>query len=1013
MLKEIARQFVHKIIFILLFWIAAIPVCSQSPSFNFHQLSTGNGLSDPAVRSITQDKYGYIWIGTVNGLNRFNGYEVKVFQHILNDGLSLPENFVPALLSDDAGNLWIAQPKGLYRYNYIENRFNLFKGSEELSVTKMVKAGNDTLYLATSEGMVLFNTAKGLFTRLKDNTDSLTKKLLGAPLNDFCIACGGLIWIASDSGLVKYNTASHRAEKLPIPALKDLAFGKIVIDGAKNIWVGYGDKKPVLVKISPDFLHQTLYQQFYVSNSNLRDNRITSIFSDNKGRLWICAARNGLCLYDAASDTFIQYEHDPLQASSISDNLINTVYQDRQGLIWLGTEVTGVNYFDADKTLFHIIQPSYHQLVTLPDYWCRAAGEDTSGNLWLGTGSGIAKYNPQKNAYTIFQNTADKNNIIHYNSIRSVLCDGDLVWIGTASGLNRYHISTGKMDFLGEKEKLPLSFFWAIVKDHENNIWFGCRDGIYRYNNSTQAIEDFANDPQLAKYARYNTNSMYEDSHGRMWFGFYSRGLLMYDAAGKQTKYWTKDPDKPGSLSNNHVLSLTEDKTGILWAGTLEGLNAWNENTNSFTHYLRGPGRASENTGGLLVDDKNRLWFAGSKSLYMLDPTRKFFSSFDMSSGLPTVDFNYQSAFRTKNGDFIYPTLRGFVQFNPDKYSSRNNISNAYIATFRVYGDAPETFTNFEEKKNISLGAGENFFSMDMIALNYSNPKEIWYAHQLEPFDKEWVYSQERLVNYTNVPGGDYTFHYKTSTDKNNWQTAEKTISIHLGTVFYKTVWFRLVVLVLIASIIFSLYKYRLAQKEKMYNLQSKANSLEKEKVLVMYESLKQQLNPHFLFNSLTSLSGLITSNPANAKQFLDRMSKIYRYILKSRDNETVALTEEIKLAETYTRLQQTRFKETLQVNTDIPEEYLYRKIAPVTIQNLIENAIKHNITSTENPLVINIFIEDDLLVVQNNLQKKKFVETSNQHGLVSLQSLYHYLSGKPVVITEDDNYFTVKIPLI
>lgn len=1002
-----------KIVLVWLLWMPCPAGFCQAPSFNFHQLSTSNGLSDPAIRSITQDKYGYIWIGTINGLNRFNGYEVKVFQHILNDSSSLPENFVPALFSDDSGILWVAEPKGLYQYDYRHNRFVLYPGTTSLSVTKMVKAGTDSICMATNEGLVFFNTRKGTFTRLKDKSDNSTKQLLSVPFNDFCLTGDGLICIASDTGLVKYTIATARAVLIPIPVLKEIAFGKIAIDSAKNLWICYGDKKPVLIKIAPDFGKQTLYEQFYVSNSNLRDNRITSIFSDSKGRLWICAARNGLCLYDAAADSFIQYEHDPLQASSISDNLINVVFQDREGLIWLGTEVTGVNYFDADKTLFHIIQPSYHQKVTLPDYWCRAAGEDAAGNLWLGTGSGIARYNPQKNAYTVFQNTADKKNVIHYNSIRSVLCDGDTVWIGTASGVNRYHISTGKMDFLGDKEQLPLSFFWSIMKDHEGNIWFGCRDGIYRYNKKTNVIENFNNDAVLSKYARYNTLTIYEDSRKRIWFGFYSRGMLMYDAAAQTTRYWAKNLAKPGSLSNNHVISITEDKIGVIWAATLEGLNAWHPQQDSFAHYLHGPGRASENTAGLLTDNQNRLWFAGSKNLYMLDSARRFFTSFDMSNGLPTVDFNYQAAFRSHTGDFVYPTLRGFIQFNPDKYSAQNNISHAYISAFNVYGETAESFINIEETARISLPVNKNFFSLEMIALNYSNPKAIWYAHRLEPFDKEWIYSQERVVNYTNVPGGDYVFHYKTSADKNNWLTPEKTMLIHLDTIFYKTWWFRLLVLALAAAAIYGLYKYRLAQREKVYTLQSKASALEKEKVLVMYESLKQQLNPHFLFNSLTSLSGLITSNPANAKQFLERMSKIYRYILKSRDNETVALTEEIKLAETYTQLQQTRFKEALQVYFNIPEEYLYRKIAPVTIQNLIENAIKHNVIGMDHPLVIHIFIQNDLLVVQNNMQKKKFVETSNRHGLASLQSLYHYLSGQPVAIIEDNHFFTVKIPLI
>ena len=222
-----------------------------------------------------------------------------------------------------------------------------------------------------------------------------------------------------------------------------------------------------------------------------------------------------------------------------------------------------------------------------------------------------------------------------------------------------------------------------------------------------------------------------------------------------------------------------------------------------------------------------------------------------------------------------------------------------------------------------------------------------------------------------------------------------------------------MLILLLAGCVVFGLYKYRIAQKEKVYTLQSKANSLEKEKVLVMYESLKQQLNPHFLFNSLTSLSGLITANPVNAKQFLDKMSKIYRYILTSRDHETVPLAEDIKLATIYTELQQTRFKEGLKVLIDVPEAFQHRKIAPVTIQNLIENAIKHNIIDAVTPLMVNIFIEDDHLIVQNNLQKKKFVETSNKHGLVNMQSLYNYLSGRPVIIKEDGSNFIVKIPLL
>ena len=1002
------KKFPGKILLLLLLTFGRFGAGAQSPTFNFHQLSTGNGLHDPTVRAIAQDKYGYIWIGTSTGLNRFNGYEVKVFNHRIGDSTSLPENRVFSLLVDSAGTLWIGQPNGISRYDYNTGHFIYQAGSETISAYKILQVSKTELYLCTREGLVLFDIAKGTFTWLKKNSTGLSAILLSRYMNDFCYSNGN-IYIGTDSGLVCYNTATRVAEKTTLPVLQEAFIGKIAADSANNLWISYGEDGLRLLKTDSSFKKYILCDQFTADKTKKTDNRITSIFSDDKGRLWLTTSQFGLCLYNETTNSFTYYMHDPLQVMSLSDNLTTTLYQDRQGYMWIGTEVSGVNYFHPDNTFFRTIQPSYNQSPSLPDYWCRAAGEDKNGDLWLATAQGIAQYNPKQNTYKLFQHTTGQNNSLHFNSVRSVLCDGDIVWIGTANGLNRYHLSTGKMDYIGEKEKLPQSFFWSILKDYQGNIWFGCRDGIYRYNSSKGVIENFKTDSLLGVYARNNTVTMFQDSRHRLWFGFNQKGLLMYDPINAVAKNWGTDEKDPTSISDDHITSITEDKKGTMWIATLDGLNSYNETSNIFTRYLVGSGL----TASLMADETNRLWLASGKGLLMLDASRKFFTSFDISSGLPTVDFNYQDAYRLNNGDFIYPTLKGFIVFDPARYANKNSIAETYIASATVYGKKTDTIINFEDKRDISLNAKENFFSFDMVALNYGNPKEIWYAHQLEPFDKEWIYSKERTVNYTNVPGGDYIFHYKTSTDISNWDTPEKSIAVHLATIFYKTWWFRLLIVLLVAGAVFGLYKYRMAQREKFYTLQSKANSLEKEKVLVMYESLKQQLNPHFLFNSLTSLSGLITANPVNAKQFLDKMSKIYRYILTSRDHETVSLAEDIKLAKIYTELQQTRFKTGLQVLIDVPEIYQHRKIAPVTLQNLIENAIKHNIIDDERPLMINIFIEDDWLIVQNNLQKKKFVETSNKHGLVNMQSLYNYLSGRPVVIKEDENNFTVRVPLL
>jgi LytS/YehU family sensor histidine kinase len=217
----------------------------------------------------------------------------------------------------------------------------------------------------------------------------------------------------------------------------------------------------------------------------------------------------------------------------------------------------------------------------------------------------------------------------------------------------------------------------------------------------------------------------------------------------------------------------------------------------------------------------------------------------------------------------------------------------------------------------------------------------------------------------------------------------------------------------LLIAAVYAFYAYRLRQHRQVMGLEHKAQQLEKEKTVVMFENLKQQLNPHFLFNSLTSLSGLIEADQEMAGEFLNQMSGIYRYILKHADSDKVTLKEEMEFARLYINLQETRFADGLQVRMRIPDEYKHFKIAPVTLQNLVENAIKHNIIDAGSPLVIDVFVEDDYLVVANNLQRKSIVETSNKKGLAQFVSLYQFLSDKPVLIEETETTFRIRVPLI
>jgi hypothetical protein len=412
-----------------------------------------------------------------------------------------------------------------------------------------------------------------------------------------------------------------------------------------------------------------------------------------------------------------------------------------------------------------------------------------------------------------------------------------------------------------------------------------------------------------------------------------------------------------------------------------------------------------------MVDSLNRIWIGTSNGLCMLNEKRDKIKRFDVHDGLPTNQFNEQAAFRTHDGLFIYPTYKGFLTFKPEAYTEKNSAISLYITSFKISDKEIDHTT--EDLQDIKLHHDQNFFSIELAGLNYMNPYQCMYAYRLEPFDKDWVFTRKREINYTNVPAGNYTFRYKVITDDPDWNVPEKKINISIDEVFYKTNWFRAIVLLFIITGVIAFFRFRLHQKEKILVLENKAQLLEKEKALVQFENLKQQLNPHFLFNSLTSLRSLIRVDTKTATQFLDGLSKTYRYLLKSNDSELVPLEDELNFVQTFVDLQKTRFKDGLQVQVKMDASYYRKYIVPVTLQNLIENAIKHNTTSEEQPLQIDIYGENDYVVVKNILQRYRIVETSNKRGLTSLKTLYSYLSDKPVIIEEDEKYFMVKIPLI
>jgi len=991
-------------------------LCAQPVPYNFQHLTAANGLNNETVRGITQDKYGFMWFGSGNGLYRYDGINMKWYHHEKDDSTSLINNFIQNLFTDSKIRLWIGVYPGLCMYNYAANNFIQYKNASVVYSFAEDKQGS--IWAATAKGLKITDTIHKILTApTYPTSDTALSKIINSAIRDVCAGADNKLYAATGYGVLIIDPVTFKWDlidtKKYAPLVNSNDVRAVTVDKNNRLWFSTDPFFSLLYRVNENN-EITRYNYFQQPDGKGLPSSITKIFADNKNRIWVGSTYLGISLYNEATNSFTSSTIDPAVSNSIASNFCNAIYQAKDGLIWISAIGAGVDFFHPDKMKFSSITRNPFIRLSLLDNWGRAVAEEDNGNLWLGTGNGVSLYNINKGVIRNFTNTDKANKELHSQSVRSLLNGGDAtIWIGTSDGLNRFNTKTGKMLFYGTKDSLPYLFVHSLVKLRNGNVLIGGNGGLFEYDHKKDKfINCFRFYTALKPFANNVIKCIKEDSKGKWWLGTFRNGVIVYNPANNKIET-TLDPENKSKLSNGFINSFSEDDQGNMWIGTVDGLNCYNLQTGTNTVYSTKEGLPNSWICGLQIDKQGRFWIGTGNGLCVMSKERKILKVFDMADGLSSSFFNDQVAFKLSSGNFVFPSRKGFVVFDPDEYNPVETPPLVYINAIKVPDKTIASAINAEELKELYLKPHENFFSIELTTLNYYNPNQCWIAYKLDGFDKDWVYSKGKNINYTNVPGGKYVFRYKVSNSQTNWMDPEKTMTIYIGTVFYKQWWFIITIILLSVLILFSIYRYRLSHREKLLILQNKAQLLEKEKALVMYEGLKQQLNPHFLFNSLTSLNSLINTAPADASRFLDSLSKTYRYILKSRDSETMSLSEEIKFAENYIGLQKTRFDKGLELNLDVPEEFRHRKIVPVTLQNLIENALKHNIIDEESPLVINIYVEGDYLLVQNNIQKKKFVETSNKQGLSNMQSLYRHLNNVPMEILETPTSFTVKIPLL
>ena len=815
---------------------------AQIKDFNFRQISLGEGLSQSSVFAIVQDDDGFMWFGTQDGLNQYDGYRFKVHKKRAFDSTSLSHSHIRALLKDQSGNLWIGTAYGLNRLDRKTKR--LINVSYLLGKKSDAQGFMVNCLYEDSEGLIWVGTANGL---------------------------AGIRLISKPGQAPRYQTVYARADEKDENSLSSGHILSLLQDRQGHLWIG---TRNGLNRLDKDQREKyKTHQKFAFRNPRnslqpvyqLEGKYISALVQDRFGKLWI---GTGGGLYRANSESNEAPEHysqaeesrneNPENASSprrsLSSNQVYSLLYDSQGMLWIGTLGGGIQQIvlSPKGQVREITQIKPHNVVR-PDVsndfvLCMyESKEKKDGTLWFGLeAGGVAQFNPSKNNFRLYRRDELSANTLSGNNIFSVLKDHEgQLWIGTSQGLNRYNPDTRQYTQYyhqpDDSASLSGNLIFVLYEDKEGYLWIGTRGGLSRYNFRKKKIErvrmqvdgkvltnvgtitSFCEDSQgqlwigasydlirldkrtlRGKSYGYQTENakrrtggrittIYEDQQQNLWIGTYA-GLNRYDRQKDDFVHYTSNSKNTHSLSSNAVFSIMQDRRGIYWIATDLGLNKmiWDGNNASFSHYMEKDGLPNNFIYSVLPDNQGRIWMSTNLGISVLDPKTNTFTNYDERDGLQSKEFNAGAYHRARDGELFFGGIHGLNGFYPERMMVNQHVPKVRIVALYKFEEPVNLDSLRNRSEVITFDYNDNFFSFEFVSLDYANPQKNRYAYQLEGFDKDWIYcGNRRYASFTNLDPGEYVFKVKGSNDSGIWNDQSvASIRLRIRPPFWRTWWF-------------------------------------------------------------------------------------------------------------------------------------------------------------------------------------------------------------------------------
>ncbi len=854
------------------------------PESRFTRFGAAEGLLQGSIQCMCQDRYGFLWCGTQDGLTRFDGYGFTVFRHDPQDSTTLSDSYINTIVEDRAGTLWVGtESGGLNRFNRATETFSRYTNDAanpaSLSNNRIYalledRSTNDpsgkhgaALWVGTNGGLNRFDRTTGKFTRYTNepaNLTSLSNNSVWALLEDRA----GMLWVGTDGGLNRFDRgtgqftrfANDPTHSVSSTSLSSNSVRALLEDHAGALWVGTdGGGLNCIDRATGRWNH---YANDATNPNSLSNNRICALLEDHAGILWVGTDGGGLNRFDRTTGTYTRYTNDATNPASLSHNRVFSLVEDRTGMLWVGTG-GDLNRFDREAKVFITHTNNPNNPASLSNNSVRALLEEHSrpqtptqtptqtrsqtngsGVLWVGTyGGGLNRFDRTTKTFTCYKNNPADPTSLSNNIVRVLLedrgiisdnhNDGTALWVGTdRGGLNHLDCKTGRFTRYAHNTADPTSLssnsVRALLEDHGGGLWVGTDGGLNRLDRATGKFTRYVNNPtDPTSLSNNNVRVLMKDRMGTLWVGTAGGGLNRFDYdKGTFTRY-QHDAHNSASLSHDRVSSIVEDSTGALWVGTVGGgLNRFdrtNASSGRFTAFREKDGLPNDAVYGVLEDAIGNLWLSTNKGLCCFNPRAKTFKTFDERDGLQGNEFNAGAYHLGESGRMYFGGGNGFNEFFPDSVRFNTLVPPVFITGFKLFGKPTWLDSAIIDTKRIALAYDQNSISFEFLALNFIRAEKNLYTYKLEGFDKEWSsVGTERKAIYTNLDAGEYTFCVKGSNNDGIWNDFGTRIVIVISPPWWKTWWFRL--FLCCALVVAAAAEY----KRRVRTIQERADRLER-----------------------------------------------------------------------------------------------------------------------------------------------------------------------------------------